>query len=184
MAETLRIFVSATRDLEEERAVIGQVLADLPVRIPAEIRRSPPEGLPYADLFERIANVDRVYFLLGRDITAPAGAEWDLAVRLERPILALHTPGPRTPAGEAFLRAAPVSWQVFRSRDDLARLVLQDLLDLLLHPENRYGLHPDEVIALEALRRSLDARAPRARSEAGGAEGGGVLLGRTDAVRD
>ncbi len=178
MAETLRIFVSATQDLEEERAVIGQALADLPVDVPAEIRRSPPEGLPYMDLFERIANVDRVYFLLGRDITAPAGAEWDLAVQLERSIMALRTPGPRTPAGEAFLQGTPVLWKVFHSRDDLARLVTLDLLEILLHPRNRYGLHPDEVLALEALRRSLQERSVRARAEAGGAEGGGVLLGR------
>ncbi len=79
MAEILRIFVSATSEFESERAVIGRALADLPIEIGAEIRRTPVNGATYDDIFEMIANVDRVYFLLGQDITAPSGAEWHLA---------------------------------------------------------------------------------------------------------
>ncbi|MCB0097003.1 MAG: hypothetical protein KDE46_14845, partial [Caldilineaceae bacterium] len=89
MAETLRIFVSATSDMEAERAIVGRALAELPVKIRAEIRRTPAAGAKYDDLWELIGNVDRVYFLLGRDITAPAGAEWQLALQLERSLLPL-----------------------------------------------------------------------------------------------
>ena len=74
MAEKLRIFVSATHDLEAARGVIGRAVADLPVEIGVEIRRTPVAGAPYDDIFELVANVDRFYFLLGRHITAPAGA--------------------------------------------------------------------------------------------------------------
>ncbi len=74
MAEKLRIFVSATHDLEAARGVIGRAVADLPVEIGVEIRRTPVAGAPYDDIFELVANVDRFYFLLGRDIPAPAGA--------------------------------------------------------------------------------------------------------------
>lgn len=181
MAEKLRIFVSATADLEEERAVIGQTLADLPVQVPAEIRRTPASGASYETMFELIANVDRVYFLLGRDITAPAGQEWHLAVQLERPIYPLRRAGIRTPAGQEFLRlAAFAPWKVFRDRRHLTRLIALDLVDTLLHPENRYGLTVPEVEALTLRRQQIQQGLVTEFQEAGGAEGGGVLLGQED----
>ncbi|MEI2420257.1 hypothetical protein V6O07_08280, partial [Arthrospira platensis SPKY2] len=103
MAEILRLFVSATQDLEADRAIIGQTLADLPVQIGAEIRRTPAAGLPYESIFERMANVDRVYFLMGQDITAPAGLEWQLAAQLERDIYPLRRVGSQTAAAREFL---------------------------------------------------------------------------------
>ncbi|HAJ36408.1 MAG TPA: hypothetical protein DCL15_12015, partial [Chloroflexi bacterium] len=63
MAETLRIFVGATRDLEAERGVIGKAIAEIPVQLAIEIRRTPPLLPTYEEIFERIANCDRVYFL-------------------------------------------------------------------------------------------------------------------------
>ena len=186
--EILRLFVSATRDLEEERAVIAQALAELPVKVGAEIRRTPVGGLKYDDLYETIANVDRVYFLMGRDITAPAGAEWDLAWKLERRILPLRTPGPRSPAGERFLRFLPMGWITFRNRAELSHVILLDLVELLLHPENRYGLTMVEQERLLRLHRRLGEQRAAASASSGkkeetilgaaegGMAGGGVLL--------
>ena len=90
MAELLRLFVSATQDLDAERAAIGRALADLPLQIGMEIRRTPAAGAALETMHELIANVDRFYFLVGQDITAPAGAEWLLAWKLERPVLPLR----------------------------------------------------------------------------------------------
>ena len=73
MPELLRLFVSATNDLEAERAIIGRSVAELPVQIGIEIRRTPPLLPTYEEVFEKLDAVDRVYFLLGNDITAPAG---------------------------------------------------------------------------------------------------------------
>lgn len=175
MAETLRLFVSATHDLEPERAVIGRAIAELPVKIGVEIRRTPADGSKYEDMWEQIANVDRFYFLLGRDITAPAGAEWFLAWKLERSVLALRRTGPLSPAAQAFLRAAPVSWQRFTAPAALARIITQDLARILLHPGNRYGLTLHEIELLNRYARSSHPTAD-APAEPGGAEGGGVLL--------
>jgi hypothetical protein len=176
MAEKLRLFVSATQDLEAERAVIGRAIADLPVKIGVEIRRTPVHGASYDDIFELIANCDRVYFLMGRDITAPAGAEWHLAWKLERDVLPLRTPGARTPAAQQFMRAAFVEWTTFRTHAELARLITLDLTRILNHPTNRYGLTvPDlELLSLHA-QRILQQR-PDTGGEPGGAEGGGILL--------
>ncbi|RME45192.1 MAG: hypothetical protein D6791_11340 [Chloroflexi bacterium] len=183
MPEILRIFVSATTDLENQRSIIARTLAELPVDIGAEIRRYPAEGASYETLFELIANVDRVYFLLGADITAPSGSEWDLALRLERPIVALRRPARLTPAAEHFLRHAyeavpPSDWHLFRNDAELARIVGLDLIDTLLHPSNRYGLTLPEIDRLRERLQQLRDRAGEVDSEPGGAEQGAVILGR------
>ncbi len=176
MAEILRLFVSATHDLEPERAVVGRAIAELPVKIGVEIRRTPLEGGRYDDMWEQIANVDRFYFLLGGDITAPAGAEWFLAWKLERSVLPLRRTGPLSPAAQAFLRAAPVSWQRFTTSAALARLITQDLARILLNPGNRYGLTLHEIELLNRHARHSRPSPGDVPAEPGGAEGGGVLL--------
>ena len=179
MPETLRIFVSATNDLEAERAAIGQILAELPVQVGVEIRRSPLTGISYDNLFELFANVDRFYFLLGQDITAPAGAEWLLAIQLERSILPLRLAASRTAAGQEFLRYWPLRWKSFQNRGHLAQLIGQDLIEILLHPTNRYGLSVTEVAALHAHKKKLSAGFVADVDEPGGAGGGGILLDPT-----
>jgi hypothetical protein len=181
MAEKLRLFVSATNDLETARAVIGRVVAELPVQIGVEIRRTPVQGAAYDDIFELIANVDRVYFLLGRDITAPAGAEWQLAWKLERSILPLQAVVPWTPAAEKFHRNYPGEWTRFRSYTGLSRLVTLDLVRILNHTTNRYGLSITdfELLKMHAnrvMKQSRSMHTPSGQEEPGGAEGGGVLL--------
>lgn len=191
MAEKLRIFVSATKDLEQERALVGRTLAELPVQVGAEIRRTPAEGVDYDTLFELISNVDRIYFLLGRDITAPFGAEWQLAIRLERTIVPYKLDGMRTQAGREFLRIAHAPWKTFQNGRQLGQQIGLDLIDTLLHPENRYGLQLMEVEGLQQsrrkLRRGLESSTSQSPSGAGGAgvpggaEGGGVILDPAEA---
>ena len=186
MAEKLRIFVSATKDLEQERALVGRILAQLPVQVGAEIRRSPAQGVDYDTLFELISNVDRIYCLLGRDITAPFGAEWQLALRLERTIVPFKLQGMRTQAGREFLRIAHAPWKSFSSSRHLGQQIGLDLVDTLLHPENRYGLQMVEVERLrqswQELRKGLDRLMASSGvgqgivGVPGGAEGGGVIL--------
>ncbi len=154
MAEKLRIYVAATADLEAQRSIFGHLLAHLPVQMGMEIRRCPPEGASYDDLFERISNVDRFYFLMGRDIIAPAGVEWDLAMQLQRPTLPLRRRNPITPSAFLFITQAVLQvplkdWRFFQTNLELARILAQDLIELLLHPRNRYGLTPGEVLLLE-----------------------------------
>jgi hypothetical protein len=176
MAETLRLFVSATTDLEAERALVGRAIADLPIQIGVEIRRTPARGATYEDIFELISNVDRLYFLMGEDITAPSGAEWFLAWKLERPVLPLRYDGRRTPAAQDFLRLYPGQWFSFRNGGELIRLVTLDLARILYHPTNRYGLSVTELELLNLHVRRLDGGRSDQPWEPGGAEGGGVLL--------
>ncbi len=191
MAEKLRIFVSATKDLEQERALVGRILAELPVHVGAEIRRTPTTGVDYDTLFELISNVDRIYFLLGRDITAPFGAEWQLAIRLERTIIPFKIQGMRTQAGREFLRIAHAPWKSFNNSRELGQQIGLDLIDTLLHPENRYGLQLMEVEGLQQSRLKLRQGLERHSSSPeqsesgigvpGGAEGGGIILDPAEA---
>lgn len=162
MAEKLRIYVAATTDLEAQRSIIAHLLAHLPVQVGAELRRCPPEGASYDDLFERISNVDRFYFLMGKDITAPAGTEWDLAMKLQRPTLPLRRRHPITPSAFLFITQAILQvplrdWRFFETDLELARIIAQDLIELLLHPRNRYGLSAGEVLLLEQRLQSVKA---------------------------
>lgn len=182
MAERLRIFVSATNDLDAERAIIGRVMAGLPVQIGAEIRRTPAVGAKYDDIYELISIVDRFYFLMGQDITAPAGAEWHLAWQLERSILPLRHGDRLTPAAQAFMAATrPLTWQTFRSANELARIITLDMVRILNHPTNRYGLSVAELELLNLhgqriKNTSVVADEGPEKRDPGGAEGGGVLL--------
>lgn len=178
MAETLRLFISATSDLEAERNIIGTTLAQLPAHNRVELRRTPAAGDTYSNIFERIANCDRVFFLLGQDITAPAGQEWYLALELERHVVPLRKETPMTPAGLSFLRGSLVKWQTFRHTADLEQIVGRNLIRTLLNPHNRYGLSLTERQLLQAHRfhNPPAEKAPVAH----GAEGGGVLLDRRD----
>ncbi len=174
MAETLRLFVSATADLEAERSIVATTLASLPAHNKVEIRRTPVRGDTYDNIFENIANCDRVFFLLGQDITAPAGQEWYLALDLERQVIPLRKEGPMTPAGRSFLHGTThLPWQVFRTASGLEQLVGTQLVRILLHPRNRYGLTWQERTLLRAHR---FAGTEGESIEPGGAEGGGILL--------
>lgn len=162
MAEKLRIYVAATADLEAHRSLVGHILARLPVQVGAEIRRCPPGGASYDDLFELISNVDRFYFLMGQDITAPAGAEWDLAMQLQRVAVPFRRRHLITPSAFLFITQAILQtplrdWRFFESSLALARLIAIDLIDTLLHPETRYGLSSGEVLLLEQKRKAARA---------------------------
>lgn len=181
MAEPLRLFVSATQDLESERAVIGRALARVPVQAGVEIRRTPATGASWETMHELVANVQRVYFLLGEDLSAPAGAEWVLAWQLERSVLPLRwkrpgAPTHLTPAADDFLSRSLVQWRPVASSSELARIISLDVIELLLHPQNRFGLTVTELGALRSYADEIKRAPIHVRADPGGAEGGGVLL--------
>jgi hypothetical protein len=175
MTEMLRIFVGATNDLEAERAVIGRSVAELPVKIGIEIRRTPQ--LPtWDEIAQRLHDVDRVYFLMGNDITAPAGLEWLLAWRMERSVLPLRRSPHPTPAASEFFRLAPTPWHNFRTQADLAKLVSLDLARMLHQPDNRFGLSVTDMERVAFYLRGLEKKTLAPVREPQGAEGSAILI--------
>ena len=181
MRGSVRLFVSATPDLEPEREVVGRVVATLPVSVEWRIGRSPHRHEPLQPALEAVAGSNVYLFLLGRDITAPAGVEWDAARRAGKEPLAFVRNELRTPAAQEFLRQSGGEWTAFASHVELAHLLQTALVEHLLASALEYGLNVVEHEALSALAEGSHAGDPAEEGHdiprAGGAGGGGVILG-------
>jgi hypothetical protein len=74
------------------------------------------------------------------------------------------------------MRLYPGKWAAFTTSNELARIITQDLVRILHHPTNRYGLTVTEMELLTAHAERFRGLNDQSLSEPGGAEGGGVLL--------
>jgi len=104
-------------------------------------------------------------------------------MRLQRSLMPLRAPAKLTPAAEQFLRitsrqVTAQEWRQFDTAADLARIVGLDLIDMLLHPTNRYGVSLAEIHQLQLHRHTFEKPSPDTDSDPGGTERGGVILGR------
>ncbi|MCS7221497.1 MAG: hypothetical protein RML36_10815 [Anaerolineae bacterium] len=187
MPERFHLFVSAGPDLELEREVIGRVVAQLPIQLGWEIKRTPPPGEPRPADLTGVMQCDLFVFLMGQDIAAPVGIEWEAARRSGRRVAPLLRKGRRTPAAALFLREVQIEWQVFESAMELEKLVRAALVDVLLERAADFRLTPDEWEALNRIRQAEREGKSRREEQAevilepAGAGGGGIILGPRDA---
>ncbi len=180
VSRRFHLFVSAGPDLEGERELIGRMIAELPVQLGWEIKRTPLPGQPQPADLESVRRCDLFLLLMGEDIVAPVGMELDMAQRSRRAIVPLLRKGRTTPAAAAFLRAVHLEWQTFATAEEAAKLARVALIDALIEHVAEFELPPHEWQALEALRRADVGEA--SASEMGGAGGGGIILGPEDAA--
>ncbi len=187
MPERFHLFVSAGPDLELEREVIGRVVAQLPVQLGWEIKRTPPPGEPRPADLTGVMQCDLFVFMMGQDIAAPVGIEWEAARRSGRRVVPLLRKGRRTPAAAIFLRELQIDWQLFDSAVELEKLVRAALVDVLLERAVDFGLAPDEWEALNRMRKAEEEEKGKREEQAemvlepAGAGGGGIILGPRDA---
>ena len=185
MRHPIKLYVSAGPDLEAERDVIGQVVAGLPITLGWEIGRTPWPGQEMSGTSVHVTpyNCDFFVFLLGRDITAPAGSEWREAQTVRHPILPLLKRVPRSPAGLAFQHLGAGLWVPFTGPADVARRVRPWLIRHLLDRQQHFGLLLPEVealLGLGALEPEHVATDSSQSAGAGqGAGGAGVILAGT-----
>lgn len=179
MRRPIRLFVSASADLAAERDAIGRLAAAMPLALGWEIGRSASPAADPADATVHVGphDCDLYIFVLGRDITAPAGAEWDAALSVQHPVLALLKRVPRTPAGLVFQGLGLGRWTPYSSRGEFERIVRFWLVRQLLDGQERFGLLLAEVEGLIGLIAGLE-RAPDAEPGPGdySAGGAGVIL--------
>jgi hypothetical protein len=183
MASRVRLFVTAAPDLEPEREAIGKAIAQLPVSLGWEIKRTPRRGESLAPVLEAVADCDFYVFLLGTDVTAPVGVEWAAALEADKTPLAFLKDVSHTPAAQAFVRFAKrsgVRWTPFGGPQELGVLVQEALGQRILNRAEAYGLSPVEWETLSAFlekQRQEEGRVPKeAVQEPQGAGGGGVIL--------
>ena len=165
MRRPVRLYVSASADLEAERDLVGRLVAGLPVTLGWEIGRAPLAGHEQDEVTVHVAphDCDLYIFMLGRDITAPAGIEWDAAHEVQHPILALLKNVLRTPAGLVFQRLGIGQWIRYNTRTEFERIVRAWLVRCLLDGQDRFGLVLTEVEALIVLASRLAREADEPR---------------------
>ena len=153
-------------------------MVDVPTSLGWTIRQTPTSrDEPELDMVRRA----HLYALiLGNDIQAPVGLEWQAAQQSGvTTLLFYHAALRQTRAAQSFMRLAAqkARWHAFCDLDDLCRQALRHMVDHLLAQRIAYALDDAEVERLRAWRAKLDAlkfTAAQGRSVAGA---GAVVIG-------
>ncbi len=172
-------YISAASDLELEREVLGRAASEVPVDVGWRVVQSPAGNGP-VDL-EAIGEADLHVLLMGGDIRAPVGLEWQAACQMgRRPVALLKEGVRRTPAGQDFVKLVQQvqNWEPYGGVAELRRKVLTRLADIVLDDAAAYVLSPDEIGTLVAWRDQLKGGGAEIEDEARGAGDSSVLLSR------
>jgi hypothetical protein len=180
MVQPVLFYISAASDLEAEREVLGRAVTEIPVDLAWRVVQSPGGNGP-VDL-DAIADADVHILLMGSDIRAPVGLEWQVARQTgQQPRAFLRQDALRTPAGQAFVRLVREAqgWEGYPDLATLRRTVLRLLADHVMEHAIRYALRPEELVRLQSWRNSLAQSADEVDEETrGGAGDSSVLLSR------
>jgi len=152
----IRVFVSATADLEPEREVIGETLAKFPVPLPWQIKRTPYPGEQRPEALREVRESDFYILLLGEDITAPVGAELDAALEAGVLVFAIVKDVAHTPAGRFFRYNSIEWWESFGNVGELRRLVVHRFSQALVDGSPGYGLSAEEIAGLMQYLRKVE----------------------------
>jgi len=126
-----------------------------------------------------VARADVHLLILGSDIRAPVGAEWQAARR------AGHTPTlflknvPHTPAATVFIRDLEryATWRLYDDVADLCRQTLALLVEHLLERADYYRISLNELQKLRAFQKQLDTEVKKSVDQTrGGAGASSVVL--------
>jgi hypothetical protein len=168
----VNLYISAAPELKEERDALGRLVPSIPTALGWQIVQTPQSNQPFDP--EAVRRADVHLLVLGADIKAPVGWEWQLARRAGHRPAMFRQERLRTPAGDAFVRElAPVAnWRTYRDTPDLVRQASALLGEHLLTHAVPYELSLSELEQLRAwLKRepaAQQASAPRPVTAAGG----------------
>ncbi len=181
MARSIHLFVSSSPELQPEREVVGQVVAELPMDIGWQIGHTPQPGEDTGEPLSRVASCDLYVLVLGHDFAAPMGAEYRQAQRAGCASMAYRKQCTRSPSALEAIRRLDLTWRAFSQLSELRRLLRRDLLQALLRDAARFGLEMNELERLLRLaEEEVGAKRGRGGEQPGRGEAGhsGVILGR------
>ncbi len=180
MPNQVLFYISAATDLETEREVLGRAIAEIPVDLAWRVVQSPAGNGP-VDI-DALSSSGIHILIMGSDIRAPVGLEWQIARQAGRhPVALVKQDTTRTPAGQQFVRLVREvqRWRPFTDAADLRRKVLTLLANHILDHAVHYILTPDEMTRLTAWRDQLVSQAEAVDEEIrGGAGDSSILLSR------
>jgi hypothetical protein len=178
VSHQILLYISAGSDLAPEREVLGRAVTEIPLDLGWHIFQTPGSGRRVDR--EAVELADLHLYLMGGDIRAPVGYEWEIAREAgRRPIPLLKTSVSRTPAGMDQVRYIGFQsrWFPFSRASDLRWRVLRLLSAYILFRSSELGLSVVEIATLSAWRKTLYAR-PVDEGTVEGAGEGGVLLSK------
>lgn len=178
MVDEVVLYISAARELEYERDLLGRAVAEIPATLGWRIEQTPSGDKP-PDL-GAVASAHLHLILLGGDIRAPVGLELLIARRAgNQPLFFMKKDIVRTPAAQAFLRevAKRDTWRLFKNNSDLRYQVLNSLAKHILDNALRYALRPVEHENLQAWYDEIKENKPvEIKQTRGGAGESGVII--------
>ena len=179
MDRGLSVYISASAEMDAECEVIGQTLAGVTTTRRATIRRTPEGGNP--DL-EGLTSSHIYIILLGTDLEAPIGVEWEAARRAGLATLGYRnaevTP---SPAMTDFLRRQEFAWQEYHTPAEFRRKMERTLLKRLLDETPGTGLDLTAVEQIAARLKEIEGEEQQDEGpaeERRGAGRGGIILPR------
>jgi len=174
----LRIYVSASPEMDAECELLGQLLADMPKSIRWIIKRTPGRHRRANPDIDALRRSHLYLILLGMDITAPVGVEWRAAQEAEQSAFAYRSA--RTlisPAAASFIRYSGMTWQLYQTPADFIQKFERAMITRLIEGTPGFGLGVAEIeelsVRLQGLERAEEKPADEKRRGAGR---GGVIL--------
>lgn len=180
MPRELRLYISAATDMDAECELVGQLLASVPRAVRWTIKRTPRSFEFGNPDMEQLRHSQFYLFLLGMDIQAPMGVEWEAAHQEQLFTLAYRNiERPPSPAAATFARESGIPWRLYRSPQEFIRMFERDLIARLLEGTPGYGLHLEDLEELAQRLRALEQPPTGASEERRGAGRGGIILPST-----
>ncbi|MBI1801568.1 MAG: hypothetical protein HY259_06980 [Chloroflexi bacterium] len=174
----LVLYISAAPELESERHHLSQAVATMPTSLGWQIAQTPQPDQPLN--LDALARADLHLLVLGGDIRAPIGVEWQVARRAGRVPVLFKQERLHTPAADAFIRelSQVAPWRAYHDARDLSRQVSVLLVDYLLTHEAEFALSLPEVEQLRAWQKEARPLTASASDEPRVVGAGGVVLSR------
>jgi hypothetical protein len=165
MTDQIQLYISATPELERERDAINRAVTAIPTSLGWVIVQTPYADQPINP--QAIVRADVHLLILGSDIKAPVGLEWQIATRAGRSPILFKQDTLHTPAASVFVRelAHVASWRTYQALADLHLAVSNLMADHIASRAMEYALTAAEVERLRAWQKELSSTVKRNADE-------------------
>ena len=179
MVAALSLYISASPEMDAECELAGQSLAQMSKTIQWTIKRTPPPGSVEPLDWEALLESKLYLILLGMDIMAPMGVEYEAMQRRGvRAFAYLDRSATASPAASYFARHSGARWSDYQTPQEFAQAFEQALIEELIQGTPGYHLGLPEIEALSVRLQEMkeDQEEKPEGEDRRGAGGGGVIL--------